>query len=678
MKIGRNDACPCGSGKKYKRCCGQTAAQSAAPAPAHSVKQLLALMRAGRYAEVEQGARTLTAQAPDAGMAWKLLALALIRQGKAAGEALEKAAELLPRDAEVHFHLGNAWLTLGQLQAAAASYQRALGIDPGISQAHGNLGLALYNLGQLDQALACYRRSLALAPNAAAHTNLGNALRDLGQFEEAIASHRRALDLEPGLAEARINLGNVLQDVGQINAAIASYRQALELQPSLAAAHNALGSALRRLGRIDEAEASFRRAVLHNPRSTEAHTNLAVVLRMQSRVEEAEQSVGTALKINPNHAASVQFCAELEADRGNFAAAEQRFRRAIEIAPTAVEAWAAIPGLKKMTSADADWMAVAERMAARSLPQRQEISLRYAMGKYFDDLGDFPQAFANYRRANELTQLSTPKHERRQMAEWVDRSMQRYGAAWMSPRGDALADARPIFIVGMPRSGTSLAEQILASHPAVFGAGELPFWSQASAAYEASQDRPLGTLGREYLQQLQRISPVAMHVVDKMPSNFLHLGLIHAALPNARIIHLKRDPIDTCLSIYFQDFDVAHSYANDLGDLADYYQAYLRLMRHWRGVLPAHALLDVPYEALVQDPATWSRRMLEFVALPWDARVLEIDQSRRAVTTRSRWQVRQKINNASVARWRNYREFIGPLAALSKSDDHAAVHPAAE
>jgi hypothetical protein len=237
--------------------------------------------------------------------------------------------------------------------------------------------------------------------------------------------------------------------------------------------------------------------------------------------------------------------------------------------------------------------------------------------------------------------------------------------------GAAIASERPVFVVGMPRSGTSLAEQMLASHPAVFGAGELPFWSNVSAHLESSTaggdagaGGAIGGCGRDYLRLLDDLSPGAMRVVDKMPSNFLSLGLIHAALPNARIIHMRRNPIDTCLSIYFQNFDVAHSYASDLEDLAHYYTEYLRLMKHWGSLLPKQALMDVPYEGLVDDPEAWSRGMIEFIGLPWDSSCLDFHRTDRAVVTRSRWQVRQAISKSSVQRWHHYERFVGPLLKL--------------
>jgi hypothetical protein len=231
----------------------------------------------------------------------------------------------------------------------------------------------------------------------------------------------------------------------------------------------------------------------------------------------------------------------------------------------------------------------------------------------------------------------------------------------------------------MPRSGTTLTEQILAAHPSVFGAGEIPFWVPASTKYAAAplhEDAAaavIDRLGSDYLRLLTDTSAEALRVVDKMPANFKCLGLIHAAFPNARIIHMLRHPIDTCLSIYFQDFNATHTYANDLADLAHYYTEYLRLMEHWRSTLPEGAILDVPYEELIEDQEAWSRKMVVSIGLPWDPRCLDFNQpgqSRRSILTFSQWQARQKISTRSVARWRKYEKFIGPLLSLTESDPH--------
>jgi hypothetical protein len=227
----------------------------------------------------------------------------------------------------------------------------------------------------------------------------------------------------------------------------------------------------------------------------------------------------------------------------------------------------------------------------------------------------------------------------------------------------------------MLRSGTTLAEQILASHPQVFGAGEQTFWSEVAAAAVSNQaaghvpamrmsDAALADLGDRYLQALRALSADALRVVDKLPTNFLLLGLIHAALPGARVIHLLRHPLDTCMSIYFQHFEASNTYTNDLCDLAHYYGEYWRLMKHWRSVLPADAMLEVPYEGLVADLPTWARRMLEFIGVSWDSRCLDFQRTARPVVTASKWQVRQKLFDSSVGRWRHYEPFIAPLRPL--------------
>jgi hypothetical protein len=237
----------------------------------------------------------------------------------------------------------------------------------------------------------------------------------------------------------------------------------------------------------------------------------------------------------------------------------------------------------------------------------------------------------------------------------------------------AASDSRlPLLLFGMPRSGATLVEQILACHPAVCGAGELRFWGRAlERAREQGVERALASLGGEYLERLARPAGAAERVIDRLPANFLYAGLIHAALPGARMIHLRRDPLDTCVSVYFHDFRHVSPYANDLDDLAHYYAQYQHLMAHWREVLPAEVLLEVPYEGLVADPQAWTRRMLEFAGLGWDARCLRHDESERVVISPSHWQVRQKITAASVGRWRNYQKHLGPLLQL------AALGPAA-
>jgi tetratricopeptide (TPR) repeat protein len=654
---GRNEACPCGSGKKYKLCCGRLEPRTS---------------DGGKYREMENAAREIISRRPDSGPAWQMLAVALRNQGKSELEALSTAARLLPDDAAAHNNLANALARLERFDDAVASYRRSLSLKPRFAEASNNLGHVLLALGRKDEALACYRQAVEVKPDfAEAHDNRGNACRELGRFDEAAASHRRALELNSNFPEAHNNLGNTLLDVGRLDDAVVSYRQALAYRPDFAEAHNNLGNALRALGRLDEAMASYRRAVEINPAFSVAHGNLGTVLRLLGRTADAESSCLRALELDPRMAAALAVLAESRADNGQFSEAEDLFRRAISIEPECADAWAGLARLHKMTRADAQWLEDAERIAARGLSHRREIPLRYAIGKYFDDIGDFEQAFVNYRRANELTKGHRIPYDPGRSAQTIDRIIGRHDTGWLArARNRGTPGARPVFVVGMLRSGTTLTEQILASHSCVFGAGELAFWSAAYASLSSSNhdgapDRAeVEQLAAEYLGILGELSADAPRVVDKMPGNFLLLGLIHAALPEARIIHMRRNPIDTCLSIYFQHLEAPAAYAVDLEDLAHYYGEYARIMNHWRALLPDGAILDVPYEGLVNDQEGWTRKMLEFLDLPWEAQCLEFHRTARAVVTASKWQIRQTISARSVNRWRNYEKFLGPLRGL--------------
>jgi tetratricopeptide (TPR) repeat protein len=667
-------------------CCGRLAdaprAQQHAPDPARGLEpaeltRLTGLLDGMRYAELEAAAGELLEREPQSAFLWQLLGVSRARQGKDPLHALSMAVQCCPEDPAAHVNLGNALGRLGRLEEATASYRRALDADPRFAEAHNNLAEVWLERGRLEDALSSCQQALRIKPDFAhAHQNLGKILLRLGRFDEAARSCRCAISISPGFADAYNSLGNALIGLGQPEDAIASFQRALQISPALAAAHANLARAQRSIGRLDEASAGFRRALALDPSLVLAHTELATALRLQRRTAEADQSCRAALQIDPECAAAYVVLAELRADAGQFAEAEEFFRRAIAIDPTLPEAWAGLTRLRRMTPADEAWLAAMQRLIDEGVPPERELMLRYAVGKYFDDTGDFEHAFSNYRRANELARGRGPAHDRDSLSRTIDRIIRSYDGSWVNrPRATVQRSTLPVLIVGMLRSGTTLAEQVLASHPQVFGGGELTFWSEVAAARLSSavdrdltalgvSDAALADLGDRYLQTLRQLSPDALRVVDKLPTNFLFLGLIHAALPGARIIHLRRHPLDTCVSIYFQHFEAANTYTNDLEDLAHYYGEYRRLMAHWRSVLPRDVMLEVPYEGLVADLPTWARRMLEFIGVSWDARCLDFDRTARPVVTASKWQVRQKLFASSVGRWRHYERFVTPLMPL--------------
>jgi tetratricopeptide (TPR) repeat protein len=603
---------------------------------------MIELMNRGSFDELERRAIELLARDSSNGWLWQMLAIALQRRGQDALHALQQAARCLPSDAVAQVNMANALARSGRYAEAEACYDEALTLRPDFAEAHLNLGELYLAQGHADLAMASCARALAIrADLAEAHNTLGIALEKMARLEEALASFRTAVDLKPEFVEAHTNLA----------------------------------AALRSIGHVDEAAAAYRRALECNIESASAHVGLATVLRLQRRGAECESSCRRALEIDQKSTAALAVLAELRADTGHFVEAEELHRRIIFMDENALDSWAALPQLRRMTQADAEWLAAAQLRVAAPLPPRRELPLRYAIGKYFDDIGDFDHAFAHYRRANELSVQCAPPHDRAVLTRTVDLIIRSQNRTWMARKQVAGSlSERPVFIVGMLRSGTTLAEQILASHPAVFGAGELTYFGNDTAAAYASaaaagteldfQDAQLQRLGAGYLELLGSLSGDKARVVDKFPTNFFFLGLIRAALPGARFIHMQRDPRDTCLSIYFQQFEAANTYANDLADLAHYYGEYRRLMRHWAETLPNDAMLQIRYERLVEDPEAWSRRMVEFIGLKWDARCLDFHRTERAVVTASRWQVRQGMSKSSVERWRNYKQHIGPLAAL--------------
>jgi tetratricopeptide (TPR) repeat protein len=672
---------------------------------------LINLVNQQRLAEAEAGARAALGQA-NSGILWKILSVALVRQNKEALAALRRAADLLPEDLEAQSNLASAlhergeWAAalpylqriaavdddnsdvlveladclrgVGRTSEAVRLYERAVVIEPRSAIAHNNLGNALLELGEHARAVVCFQRTSNLRPmDAAVLTNLSISLRQAGRSEQALAAAQQATALAPRFGAAQRELGHVLRDMGSPLQALMFYRRAVELEPENAEHLCNLGNALFEAQKVDESLLRFEQALALCKDYAPAHLGMALAFRQQRRPAEALESCRTSLRIRPDFPEALSFLGELEADQGRFEEAERLFRQTLSIRPKFAFATAGLATLGRMTAQEADGLATLLREGP--LPMGEEISLRYALGSYFDGCGRYDEAFAEYARANDLAKRRQPAYDASKVTRRVDRIIEEFPAFDDSSRVSAAAPPSPIFIIGMPRSGTSLSEQILASHPEIFGGGEIVFWSAVCDAwFEARRrDEPTKPLleryAADYLVKLQALRTNARLIVDKMPVNFLYAGLIHAALPHARFIHMQRHPIDTCLSIYFQNFYNIGPHASDLAAMAHYYSQYSRIMEHWRAVLPPATLLEVPYESLVNDPLPWTRRMLDFGGVPWNSRCLEFHKVERSVITASRWQVRQKIHTQSIERWRRYEKYVSPLhMLLGRRDDYAS------
>jgi tetratricopeptide (TPR) repeat protein len=503
----------------------------------------------------------------------------------------------------------------------------------------------------------------------------GNKCMDQGAYAEAIDIFQRMLEIDPHHAIALNNLGAALSRLSQFQQAEKCFRMAIKERPDFADAYSNLGMVSRWRGYFDDSEKSLRTALKLNPRHVDARTSLGTTLALLHRLHEAKGQFNKVLKARPRDADALFGMGQIASMEGRFDDAEKTLKRALQVRPKMPAAWAALSTLRKMTPSDAAWLRSVEEIVAARIAPMEAATLHFAMGKYHDDIGQFAEAFEHYRDANELLKPIAESYDRAARTAFVDELIRLYSREKMAAaQGGASASMKPVFVVGMMRSGTSLTEQIIASHPLAAGAGEQDYWSTVMRDHEAAiaqelflTDEPAKkSVADTYLRILEHVSGAALRVVDKAPINSDYLGIIHSIFPNARIIYMQRDPIDACLSCYFQNFSLAQGFTMDLSDMAHYYEQHHRLMSHWRRVLPQGTILDVPYEELLMDQENWTRKILDFIELDWDARCLDFHATERPIVTASFWQARQKIYKTSVQRWRNYEQFVRPLLGLGK------------
>jgi tetratricopeptide (TPR) repeat protein len=638
-----------------------------------------ALISLGRYADAVAQLQLALAIKPDLAALHNNLGSALAGLGRHADacRAYREAIRLDPRFAEACTNLGLSLVAVGHPDEAIGSFENALKLAPKHAGARANLAMALASLDRHEAAIARFEAALLDNPAAELRNNFGNSLAALNRHSEAIAQYLAALERRPDFAEAHNNLGNALSALKRHPEAVAHYHRALALRPSYAEAYNNLGAVLMALERPADALEQFRQAVAIQPGFADAHSNRGNALQALDRHDEALAAYHDALAFDPGLAEAHAGIGVVLETLGQLPAARLAFETAVSIAPKRAEFHHGLAGVKRFTVGDPQLAAMqALERDSGALDAEARVALHFALGKAYDDLGDAPRAFHHWVEANAGKRASIDYDETASLRV-IERTAAIFTPELMRRQaGHGDASRVPVFIVGMPRSGSTLIEQILASHSRVFGTGEIKdFNAAATSLAEASGQLPrafpelvaemtaaqFGSVGAHYVEQIRARAPAAQRITDKTLGNFLFVGLIHLALPNARIIHARRDPIDTCLSSFSKLFAGAMSFSYDLAELGRYYRAYNALMAQWRAVLPPGVMLEVQYEELVADFEPQVRRILGFCDLEWEEACRQFHVTSRPVKTASSTQVRAPLYRAAVGRSQPYRAMMAPL-----------------
>ncbi len=564
---------------------------------------------------------------------------------------------------------------LGQrrFDKARAHIEKALKMDPGCAEFLMTAGRIHNNNGDLEQAERFFSRAVDLQPeNADGWFNLGHVLHRSDKHKRAIDAFERSLQLNPVNHAAHQRLGAIFLEQCSYENAVAHLKKALSLQPGDAHAHYNLGLVLHELGRFGEAQDEFSAVIKLQPGDVDARSNLGAVLQSQGKFDHSIVEFRAALEIDPGHQPSLAALAGVHDLRGEYQEGIALLESAVVNAnasglPPGVALAVALAQLLSRVGRNDEVPALLHPLLEDHADDDPDLSpVLYTLGDYHDRSGEYDVAMQYFVTANAMHRVPfAPARHQAHISSIIDRfSVDRMAGL---PRSGNTS-RRPVFIVGMPRSGTSLVEQILASHDKVYGAGELNEIARLVPGYPDDlgniDDNALADLARQYLDCLDDIDDSAIRVTDKMWHNFEYLGLIELLFPDACVFHCTRDPRDTALSCYFQSFGVAGPpFAYSLQHIADYYRQYRKLMAHWERVLKIR-ILEINYENLVMDTEQQVRRMLDFAGLEWDPACMEFDSNTRVVRTASHAQVREPIYTRSIGRYKKYANHIEPLLDL--------------
>lgn len=565
----------------------------------------------------------------------------------------------------------------GRLDAAEHAYAGIRKRDPDYAEAQRLRAVIAQQRGQPDAAIRLVRRALDQQPtNPVYHHSLAEILQATGDTSAAIESYRRAWRLAPGRAESGIDLGDAQRRAGHSEAALATYREVLKTSSGHPDAHERIATLLHERGEPEAARAQLADWQAMVGADRRARHRLAAC---HAAIDDFTVAAALYRVLQAEHADDAAACAGLGSvlqSQGRFTEARGWLEAALDLKPDIGWIYAALLSDRSYAMSAAREATMREQIASPTISTRSRIDLHFALGQLLDRRDEHAQAFDYFAGGNRLHARALP-FDRNVFDDRIERIVDTFTPALFARHaGSGLSDDKPVFIVGMPRSGTSLVEQIVASHPQAFGAGEmddirrlvreLPALADTGARFpecvDALDNDTLRTLANRYLAALDQRAPDALRVTDKMPFNMLWLGVIALLFPNARVIYCRREPMDNGLSCYFQLFSQGLRFAYDLSDIGHVYRQHERLMAHWAEVLPLD-MLTVDYESLVADQERQTRRLIEFAGLDWDSRCLAFHRTERDVRTASVWQVRQPVYQSSVERWRAYEPWLGELRA---------------
>ncbi len=599
--------------------------------PKQLLKVLLEHFNAGRYIESENLSKSLIENFPKHPFGYKILG-AVLGQTRRIEDSLiifQKTIKLFPKDVEIHTNLGNTLKLLGRYDEAELCYKNAIKLNSKYIPAHFHLGVIYTQLGKLTDAVESYKNAIKLKNDyVEAYYNLGITFKSLGKLIDARKSYEKAIELKPNFADAHYNLGNIFFELQEIDKALNCYAKAIELNPNYAKAHSNTGNALKKLGKFKEAKNSYKKATEILPNFAEAHFNLGITY--------------------------IEF--------GNLQKATKHLTKAIEIKSDYAEAHRNLTLIKKFKSQDDQYLKMNELYLRKEISDEDLCHINFALAKVYEDLENYEYAFKHYSEGNALRKIQS-NYNKNIDIEIFNQIKINYEKISIEAEkfNKELKNHLPIFIVGMPRSGTTLIEQIISSHPNVKGAGELSYINDLGGSIARGlsniDHHSLLKFRNNYLDIVHNIAGDIFFITDKMPQNFLFLGLITSVIPEAKIINVKRNPSAVCWANYKQYFKKDIGYSHSLDDIIAYYKLYEDLMEYWSKHLN-QKIYNIDYDKLTIDQEFETRQMIDYIGLKWDDKFLSPEVNKRIVSTASNVQIREKIYKGSSDHWKNYEPFL--------------------